>query len=81
MEKHLTWNEMYDYLINQENCTIHYKEYKVLNLHRTIRNYNRAIKHYKPEERSANICCKTLKGQLEKMYNLHKQNKFDQIEL
>jgi hypothetical protein len=79
MKNELTWNEMFSYLSKQDNCMIHHKEFKVLNLHDTLNRYQKTIEFFKPKERATNLNCLCLKEILKKMYHLHKQNKFTVI--
>ena len=79
MSNNLTWSEMYNYLIQQENCIVQYKEFKVVNVHETVQNLNEMIMMHEPKERSFNGNCKNLKLLLTKIYELHKQNKFKLI--
>ena len=73
----ISWNTMYQYLIKQDNCIIQDKEMKIPNLYKTLNLYNDMIKQHPPDERSNNQNCKVLKRNLQRIYKLHKQNKFN----
>lgn len=79
MKKALTWNEMYEHLVMQENCFIKDKEFKVEDMHKTLKGLEDKVKLHDPAKRSKNISCRTLKGILSRMYNCHQQNKFKLI--
>lgn len=72
----VAWSEMYNYLIKQENCIVQDKEFKVLDLHKTLYGFNEKIMLHKQENRAANMNCQNLKLLLSRIYKLHKQNKF-----
>ena len=74
-----TWDEMYNYLIQQKNCVITDNEFTVLDMHYTLKELNDSINLYTPESRAKSRNCKSLKSILQRMYESHKQNKFKLI--
>ena len=79
MSKELTWDDMFDYLIQQENCIVQHQEIRVPNLHYTLGLYKQMIEKHNPEERKINLSCKTLKGSLQRIYQAHKKGKYENI--
>ena len=77
----ISWNTMYQYLIKQDNCVIQDKEMRIPNLYKTLNLYNEMINQHPADERSNNQNCKVLKRNLERIYKLHKQNKFKHISI
>ncbi len=80
MTNQLTWSEMFNYLIKQENCTIKHQELNVPDLHYTLGLYKQMIERHSQEERGSSLNCNNLKSVLKKMYQAHKQNKFKLID-
>ncbi len=70
---------MYEYLISSENCMILDKEFRVEDMHKTLKGLQEKMKLHDLAERPKNISCRTLKGILLRIYNSHKQNKFKLI--
>lgn len=79
MADELTWNDMFNYLIKQENCIIEGYEIKVLDLHKTLQGFKESIELHEEEKRSQSLYCRSLKNLLNRIYQLHKQNKFKVI--
>lgn len=77
MNKKLTWQEMYSYLEQQENCRVNGKGFSVLSLHNTLQKLDSMIKMHKPEDRKSNMYCKSLKGTLERIYWAHKEGNIE----
>lgn len=72
----ITWNEMYNYLIKQENCVVQHEEFKVTDLHKTLQGMNDSIQLYSENVRMSNKNCLQLKGILHRIYIAHKRNHF-----
>lgn len=79
MIENQSWNIMYKYLIDQENCIIKDKEITVKNLYKTLQLYKEMINQHSDDERGQNLNCIFLKKSLERIYKAHKQNKFKKI--
>lgn len=72
----ITWNEMYNYLIKQENCIVQHEEFKVIDLHKTLQGMNDSIQLYSQNVRMSNKNCLQLKDILHRIYTAHKRNHF-----
>lgn len=68
-----TWNEMINYLKDQENCRVDGKGFFVKDLHKFTEKMDYLISIHEPEKRSRNINCRSLKGSLTRVYEAHKQ--------
>ena len=79
MNDQLSWKHMFEYLEQQENCSIKDKEMRITNLHKTLKLYNEMINQHPYNKRSDNQNCKVLKRNLERIYKLHKQNNYKKI--
>jgi hypothetical protein len=70
--KKKTWDEMYDYLVQQDNCRVNGKGFAILNLKEYLGKMNHMINLHDPEIRWKTTYCLSLKGSLERVYNGHK---------
>ena len=68
-----TWTELIDYLSKQKNCSIHAKEFTILDLHQFLKNYSFLISLHDPKERATNLTCLSLKLSLKGVYLAHKK--------
>ena len=73
------FNEMIEYLTQQDNCSVHGQGFQVKNLHSTINKYKSMIEHHKPEVRNKSVYCISLKGSLERIYNAYLDGKIDTV--
>jgi len=75
----LTWTEMYNYLIQQPNCIIKDQELTIPNMHYTLNKLQKSIELHEPDTRNKSHNCKVLKRILERIYKLHMDNKYTNI--
>jgi hypothetical protein len=69
----VTWDEMFTYLSEQENCRVDYNGHIVLDLHKFLDIMADLISCHDPKDRANSIACKSLKGSLHKIYEGHRK--------
>ena len=69
----VTWQEMFNYLKLQDNCSIHGKGFFVNNMNDCLDKLGNLIDQHEPIDRKGNVYCKSIKGSLEKVYYAHKE--------
>lgn len=68
-----TWEEMFNYLKAQPNCSVRGKGFQVKDLHYTLNKYESMINLHDPAVRNRSVYCMSLKGSLERIFKAHRE--------
>lgn len=77
--QNIVWGEMLSYLKEQDNCRVNGQGWSVLDLHKFIERMELLISYHDPKDRATSIACRTLKGQVRKVYDSLQDGKVEPL--
>lgn len=66
-----TWDEMYNFLMQQDNCRVNGQGFRVINLHKFLKGLKEKISLHDPKIRHETLYCIILKETLEMVYHAY----------